>query len=194
MKWRDVFHDPSPWITALATIVIAIYTGVLAYVTRRQSKLTRESIDFARDEAKERTRAHVRPGFPSPPRREQVSWQIRTLAKNVGPAGCTFNGMVVRFSDNMPTRADFDSPAEGHDSRNTATILLPGDEFEYIRPTPTVTDGQYCYGYLRWEDAVGRWRYYFCMSVWSTGNSPPGHDNFHQTGGEGYNGEERSRE
>jgi hypothetical protein len=37
-------------ITAFATAIIGAFTIVLAYVTNRQAKLTRESIDLAREE------------------------------------------------------------------------------------------------------------------------------------------------
>jgi hypothetical protein len=65
--WRctGVFLDENnPTITALATVAIAAFTIVLAIVTNRQARFTRESIELARDEfnATHRPRITVR-GF-----------------------------------------------------------------------------------------------------------------------------------
>jgi hypothetical protein len=38
---------------------------------------------------------------------------------------------------------------------------------------------------------VGKWRYYFCMRIWSFGNAPPDQDHFHQIGGAEFNSERR---
>lgn len=50
--WRiiDFLEKYNGAITALATIAIGVFTFVLVIVTRRQAKLTRESIDLARAE------------------------------------------------------------------------------------------------------------------------------------------------
>jgi hypothetical protein len=50
--WRiiDFLEKYNGAITALATVAIGIFTLVLVIVTRRQAKLTRESIDLARAE------------------------------------------------------------------------------------------------------------------------------------------------
>ena len=37
-------------VTAVASVLIGLFTGVLARVTGRQARLTRESIDLARKE------------------------------------------------------------------------------------------------------------------------------------------------
>ena len=158
MQWKQVLHDPSPWITALSTTVIAVYTVVLACVTRGQAVLTRRSIEEA-------TRAHVRPGFPNPIQPGDARWRPEVIARNIGPAGCTFNGLVVKFSDNLPRTQDFDTAPAESERRSTATILSRGGDYSQVFVSPTNTNGQYCYGYLRWEDAVSRWRYYFCMRI-----------------------------
>jgi hypothetical protein len=182
MQWKQVLHDPSPWITALSTTVIAIYTVVLACVARSQAILTRRSIE-------EGTCAHVRPGFPNPIQPGGARWRVEVIARNIGPAGCTFNGFVVKFSDSLPTKEDFDTVPDQGQRRSTSTILLEGRDYSHVFVSPTNTNGQYCYGYLRWEDAMGRRRYYFCMRIWSVDNAPPDQDYFHQTGGTEFNRE-----
>ena len=50
MKLKDLLHDPGPLvaiITALATVVIALYTFFLSRFTKKQAELTRASIDQA---------------------------------------------------------------------------------------------------------------------------------------------------
>jgi hypothetical protein len=43
-------NDLGAAITALATVIIAVFTGTLWFSTNKQARLTRESIDLARDE------------------------------------------------------------------------------------------------------------------------------------------------
>lgn len=46
-------------VTAVASVLIGLFTGVLARVTGRQARLTRESIDLARKEFISTRRPHV---------------------------------------------------------------------------------------------------------------------------------------
>jgi hypothetical protein len=90
----------------------------------------------------------------------------------------------------MPKPKDFLEP-DGWQREDTATILAAGQrDHARIFKSPSTNEGQFCYGFLRWRDELGPWRYRFCMRVWSEGNKPPGHNYFHQTGGHGYNQEE----
>src|SRR4029077_5344204 len=92
-------------------------------------------------------------------------FSVHLVARNLGPAGCTFRGMGLKFSTDMPTRDAVQAPPEQTETHSTATILLPGNDFSSPGTwrSRSDTDGQYCFGYLRWEDAMGKWRYYFCV-------------------------------
>lgn len=80
----DPLFSASFW-TAAATIVIAIFTIVLACVTRKQGRLTQQSIDLARDEfmASHRPKLIVRHFQLDDPVRDQVI-TIRFAIVNIG--------------------------------------------------------------------------------------------------------------
>jgi hypothetical protein len=95
-------------VTAVATIFIAIFTIVLALVTGRQARLSRESIDLARSEfaANHRPKLRVRNVvLENPLRAELRRWYVfepgqgvqgRLYVGNVGDSGATITNSHCR--------------------------------------------------------------------------------------------------
>jgi hypothetical protein len=98
----------------------------------------------------------VRPGFPNPLQPGDARWRVEVIAQNIGPAGCTFNGFVVKFSDPLPTKEDFDTVPDQGQWRSTSTILLEVEiilKFLYLRQTPMANIAmEICDGKMQWGD------------------------------------------
>lgn len=170
---------------------MAVLTGFLFVATLFQALVVFFQLRGTRSELRNRSRAHLRPSFPDLIEPDSPQWLVHVKAVNWGPAVCVLTKIVAKFKDEMPSPSDFVVTPTEAECKETATLLGPSQSFDHTFTSPSVKDGQFCYGYFRWNDEIGAWQYRFCMRVWSKDRRPPKHDHFHQTGKEGYNGEER---
>jgi hypothetical protein len=176
------------------TLLIALFTALLFLATSAQAIILFYQFQQARREARERSRAIIRPAFPTLMKPDAPHWDVVVVAQNGGPGSGVLTKMVAKFSEVLPSTADYLILPGPDEKKDTATILHPGQPFIYTFRSPFTTNGQFCYGYFRWNDGLGRRQYRFCMRVWAEGTHPLGHDHFHQTGGDEYNREEAAPE
>jgi hypothetical protein len=163
-------------VTAVATIFIAVFTIVLAFVTRRQAHLTRELLKISRDEF---TSSH-------PPRivvrrvsldRGSIAidpissqWKIQYIIANTGRGAATIfeaNATVKKISGVLPAIPPFDDAgdipmpfrlAPGESIPWIVDLDLNGPIIQSIRMGEAQGDGisdVYFFGYLQYRDNIG---------------------------------------
>jgi hypothetical protein len=180
-KVGEIASDASFWnalitlfavvVTAIATIYIARFTRVLADVTGTQAKLTRQSIDLARDEfiSSHRPRIIVRAldFVGGTPESDEVEGPIRigfhyvnagdSLAK-VKQVGTK---LVHLLKPTMPTGIDFDvqkvdPPLEIQSGRHAFRITVDAfDQEKFIFNSAADNYSLVCVGYIVYSDENG---------------------------------------
>jgi hypothetical protein len=103
-RWTLQFMDThNGAVTAVATVFIAVFTIVLAYVTARQAKLTDESVKLGRDEfiASHRPKFEIREPYLATIQcpadgTERIAHQVRFILANSGDgAGTIVEGFAL---------------------------------------------------------------------------------------------------
>jgi hypothetical protein len=175
-------------LTAIAVVVIAIFTIALTLATRRQAMLTRESIRVVERALLDLERATIFPVFNEPVERGARDWYVHVTLTNVGRSPGTIKGVYAKSAppDALPVKP----PKKGFEERGTDTVLRAGESWNGLAPfrLPATQDGQIFYGYVRYEDVFGRaWRRRFAVAVWS--EESPDRQFFQPIGGDIYNGD-----
>lgn len=156
-------------VTAVATVFIAVFTIVLAYVTSRQARLTKDAVDLGRAEfiASHRPKLVVRQvEFTGLDANDDSRFTMRCAVANIGDSeGRLIDGRYhVEFSDGSEFK-----PIENGDKFDAYTIA-PGAEV-HILMTLNMDDGAaialaladqhasaprpYFRGYLLYQDRDG---------------------------------------
>jgi len=144
---------------------------------------------FQREEALLHLKLHavMQPGFAFLKELSHTAnaGDLRLTSQNRGAAGGTLKGVLIQVADDMPATP----PAEGYEVKETSHLLdyREARTFDFLNRVPK--NDQYLFGYLRWYDGLGRWRYRFCVRV--RPNPPEGFDKFHEWGGNAWNREEQ---
>lgn len=119
-------------ITALATIVIAAFTATLWRATVSQAKLTRQSIDLARDELQRAYRAKLairRIHSPQFFRGKGIAVKVDMLNHGVRDAVVVASGADIFLRPKLPTeRRSFDANIV---PTSTKTSLKPGAMYSF---------------------------------------------------------------
>jgi len=194
-------NDP----VALWTLWLVIFTGLLACVSIRQFKYLRRADEIARTAATAAQtsanaaliqaraaaislRGEMCPAFPDRPQRDGTPWKIRIVVENIGAAPATLMETVAEFRDHI----DIDNPIILLNARSEpdSTTLNPRQQKVIaVFESPTITEGQFLFGYFIFRDKIGYWKRRFCMQVWA--NPTKGFNQYYfEEGGDAQNGEE----
>lgn len=164
--------DPNN-LTAISTVVIAIFTVVLAIVGGRQAQLTRQAIELARDEFNATHRPHIIVlsldtvyDGEEPDDRGSVMVRAGALLRfvNAGKGTATTTEIGVTISRDSPRPdtifgiletkgVELTSGEEGTHWIESALLRVEGGAFDRTFGRPL-----YCAGYIRYKDAAGRHR------------------------------------
>jgi hypothetical protein len=176
-------------VTASATVFIAIFTIVLACVTRRQAKLTNRAIHISERALLDLERGCLVPSFPNPVQPDWQAWHVAIVLSNVGRSYAIAKGVFVRTAEQVEELLPM-PPDDGYIESETDTVIRAGDDFTGILPfrLPSTTEGQVLYGYIRYEDTFSRmWRNYFAVAIWT--KEGRGRHFYQTVGGKAYNAE-----
>jgi hypothetical protein len=161
-------------VTAVATVCIGVFTYVLARITHRQAKLTRESIDLARDEFVSTHRPKIVVRYFTPksnePRHETSMVVCRFV--NAGVTRATVqhvNGIVLNASYPLRPGVDFDkwelkppmslmSGQEGSFDIGCDSLLVEIASAASQDERLSVEHRIFCVGEIIYKDDLGRFR------------------------------------
>jgi hypothetical protein len=176
-------------ITALATVVIAAFTGTLWLVTGDAARAAKNTAEYAKTQLLVLERAYVVPGFSNPVPKDAAEWPVQVTLQNIGRSHGTIKGLFAQFI-NTPALPET-PPQSGYIERRTDTVLLPykppwAGLLPFISKEPQ--EGQFICGYVIYEDIFGRtWKRHFAVQIWS--EEKPGRHFYSPAGGAAYHSE-----
>jgi hypothetical protein len=151
IDWLQAYNGA---VTAFATFWIAIFTVVLALVSRRQARLTKRTADIAERALVELERPvlYVIDNFSSinnPLSDEGGGNTTRCRIANYGRTPATIYEICEQFfkGDDLPSEPRYSN------KKSIQMVVAPGTS---IRMTsPKISPGTYYFGYLKYRDILG---------------------------------------